>query len=903
MYDIRENEHQELFYLGAQALAPIDVHIPSPLGTLPYYVYVRVPAEVALDAVAVRMDVGGLRTEHVALAPGEGAPQPAVTSSKAAGLLWRCVGCAQVSRGNGTLTLVDWPAALPVVDVLLTTWPRFVTSGLADDWIAAQADPLWAPTGVPLGGIGCGRVDICRDGRFRNFSMNNNQDAPVEDPDGLPGAFLAVTEGKQTRELASRPLLDGHTAAPTLTFDARFPQATLGAPGLFPGLDVSATLSGTLCPHDLRRATLPGFLVRWSVTNTGAEARAVNVTLGWPNIVGQGGGIARAETSIGYGDGYYHHWDDPTGRGENMVATPTMTGVRFTGAPAMPHRASEGEHVLAVAGAGTAAWGEGRGTVTAKLTVPAGGTATATMAVAVAMPHWIDNLNTERGMFWQNTCATGEEIAALLLAEADDILREAGALAALLADSTLPAWLGRRLSNCTYPLVTNSVCYRDGRFSINEGPTEMAGCYGTIDQRLAAHPATQLLFPQLNALELGLFARIQGPDGSITHDLGGGNLERTGQVQMWPDIPCSFVIQTARHAWSTGDAAFERAMFPHAMQAMLQHAHHADAGGGVPQLGHGLGTSYDSYHYFGTTAYMGTLWLAALAIYEKWAHRLCETALLDRVPVWRAAAIARMEADLWNGRFYDAYGSVSGPHRDTCHGGQLAGEVYARLLAGADVLSDARMRSVLDALADLNGSTQFAIPPDEASPDGTSGADFGWLPYIEGFMLTAFATLDDARLWPIWERMVAAMDDGGRRPCDTRLMYRPDTGEPSWGSYYMTAPASWLVYDAARDFFFTPETGTLRLRATADGRFPLVHPSCWAVAEIAGGAVTLTVTRTFTDGLTLKALELPAGAVATVNGAVLPAQPGPGVYATATLPQPVDLTAGATVTWRVQAAM
>jgi hypothetical protein len=899
MYDIRENEHQELFYLGAQALAPIDIHIPSPLGTLPNYVYVRVPAGTDLRAVAVRMDVGGLRTEHVALAPGEGAPTPATTPSKVDGLEWTCVGCGHVSRGNGTLTLEGWPAALPQVDLLITTWLRFVTSGLADDQIAAQADPLWAPTGVPLGGIGGGRVDICRDGRFRNFSMNNNQDAPVEDPDGLPGAFLAVGEGTTVRELASRLVLPGHEVAPSLTFDARFPQATLGAPAIFPGLDVSVTLSGTLCPHDLRRATLPGFLVRWAVTNTGAETRTVDVTLGWPNLIGQGGGIGRGETSIGYGDGYYHHWDDPTGRSEAMAATPAMTGVRFTGTPSHVHRASAGEHLLAVAGAGTASWGDGRGAVTTTLTIPAGATATATMAVAVAMPHWIDNGDVDRGVYWQNTCATVDEIAGILLGEADDILREAGALAALLADSTLPAWLQQRLSNCTYPLVTNSVCYADGRFSINEGPTEMSGCYGTIDQRLAAHPATQLLFPMLNATELGLFARIQGPDGSIPHDLGCANLERDGQVQKWPDIPCSFVIQTARHAWSTGDADFERAMFPHAKMAMLQHAEHADAGGGVPQLGHGLGTSYDSYHYYGTTAYMGTLWLAALAIYEKWAARLGKSDLLDRVPGWRAAAIARMEADLWNGRYYDAYGSVSGPHRDTCHGGQLAGEVYARLLAGADVLSDERMRSVLDSLASLNGSTKFAIPPDEASPDGSVGADFGWLPYIEGFMLTAFAILDDARLWPIWERMALAMDNNGRRPCDTRLMYRPDTGEPSWGSYYMTAPASWLVYDAARDFFYTPETGTLRLRTTADGRFPLVHPCFWAVADIQDGTVTLTITRVFTDGLTLRALELPAGATAVVDGTALPAS-GEGVYGTATLPAPAALTPGATVTWSVK---
>jgi len=908
MYDIRENEHQELFYLGIDPRQPVAIHIPSPLGRLGYYVFVRVPVAAVgqLAQVAVTMEVGGLMDDHVMLAPGEGATEPVVFPAKDAGYAWRCLGCGQVSRGNGALTLRNWPEDVARTDVLITTWARFAQSGLADDWIAGQADSHWAPTGVPLGAIGGGRIDLCRDGRFRNYSMNNNQDAPMEDPDGLPNAYLAVTADGATRELATRPVIAGHLAASSLTFDPRFPQATLRAAQLFSGLDVAVTCSGTLCPHDLRRSSLPGFLVRWTVTNTGAEARTVCCAMGWPNMVGVGGGIARAETSIGYGDGYYHHWDDPTGRMETVVNTAKYTGVRFTGTPSSMHRCSDGISLLAVAAVGqaNASCTAGQGEVAVEVTVPAGGSAVATMALVVAMPHWIDSLGTERGVYWMNHFADADAMMTALLTENEEIFTEAGALSALLADSTLPDWLQHRLANCTYPLVTNSVFYPDGRFSINEGPTEMAGCYGTIDQRLAAHPATQILFPQLNATELHLFARIQNTDGSIAHDLGGGHLERPPTVQNWPDIPCSFIIQTARHAWSVGDVEFERQLFAHARAALLQHAHHADAGGGVPQLGQVLGTSYDSYHYFGTTAYMGTLWLAALAIYEKWAKRLGKTDLLDRVPQWREAAMQRLEADLWNGSYYDAYGNnvPGGPHRDTCHGGQLAGEVYARLLAGVDVLAPERLRSVLDALYRLNCNARFAIPPDEVSPDGASGADFGWLPYIEGFMLTAFAALDDARLWPVWERMVQAMDDGYRRPCDTRLMYRPDTGEISWGSYYMTAPASWMVYDAARDFFFAAGDGVLRLRTATPGRFPVVHPCCWAVADItADGAVTLTIRRVFGDApLLLRTLEVPIETTrVTCGGEQLRVIPGQGRYVHCPLSTPVTLVPGAVIHWQV----
>ena len=77
--------------------------------------------------------------------------------------------------------------------------------------------------------------------------------------------------------------------------------------------------------------------------------------------------------------------------------------------------------------------------------------------------------------------------------------------------------------------------------------------------------------------------------------------------------------------------------------------------------------------------------------------------------------------------------------------------------------------------------------------------------------MAPLAVIGDMRMLPVWERIVTRMDQGGKSPCDTRLMYRPSTGEPSWGAYYMTAPASWLVYDALIDFTFFPEEGMLRL--------------------------------------------------------------------------------------------
>jgi uncharacterized protein (DUF608 family) len=528
--------------------------------------------------------------------------------------------------------------------------------------------------------------------------------------------------------------------------------------------------------------------------------------------------------------------------------------------------------------------------VAREVTVAARGEATVDMVVAWAMPHWIDILGTERGLYWQNVAPDGEAVVAALWRNFDRILHEGSALRRLLAAGSLPDWQRERLLNCCYPLVTNSVFYKDGRFSINEGPTEMAGCYGTLDQRLGSHPATQFLFPGLNAQELRQFAADQSPNGGVNHDLGHGHLESGPIDQPWPDIPCSFAIQMARHAWSTGDARFAREMWPRVKKAIARARLWADAGGGVAQVGGAdhLGTSYDGYHYVGTTPYLGTLWIAALQVSAEWARREGEGGAAAEMEDLAAKALARMEADLWNGSYYRSYGSVTGPANENCHAGMLAGEWYARMLAGRDVLPPARLKACGRAWMRLNGSGAFAVPPDEVSPEGELRSEYGWLPYVEAFGLAALAAAGGKGIEPVWKRILAAMQRDGRHPCDTKLMYQPTTGGQSWGAYYMTAPASWLVYEALIDFWFDASTGILRVGGKRDGDWPVVHPRFWGLAHVRKGKVSLEVVRHFGRPATVRAVQIPRAKGAGELG---------GVYETRPLKAAMILKQGAVLRW------
>jgi len=604
-----------------------------------------------------------------------------------------------------------------------------------------------------------------------------------------------------------------------------------------------------LTPHDLRRSSIPGMLLRWKIRNNTRKTQTVRCSFSWPNLIGIGGGIAQEESGIGRGDGCYCYWEDTAGRTQHTIASGTFFGVIFSGGERPNKVSSSGQHLLAVKKSETAGSQivDGQGAVWQEMTLAAGAEAQADMVLVWAMPHWIDTKGVDRGHLWQNYFNNAQELAAEILLNADEIFEQTGSLARLLDDTSLPAWLKTRLLNCNYPLTVNSVLYRDGRFSINEGPTEMNGCYGTLDQRLGAHPSTYLFFPELNGRELTQFANVQAPNGGMNHDFGAGHLESGPRDQQWPDLACSFIIQTARHAWSTGDDAFENAMWLKAKKALQRVAQWAEQGDGVPQVGKGLGTSYDGYHYLGTTPYLATLWLAALEIAEKWARNQNDTGLLPQIDKWRSDALRRLETDCWNGSFYRTCASTDGQMRDTAHSGMIAGQVFTRLLAGRNVLPDDRLAACADALLRLNGSDRFVIPPDEADAAGNAATAFGWLPYIEAFCLSSVATVRDPRVMTVWERAINAITDSGRRQCDTRLMYRPHTGEPSWGAWYMTAPASWLVYDALLDFAYTPASGLLRLNPLISGRLAVLHPLWWGIAEVSDDSVDLTVRQVFTE--------------------------------------------------------
>ena len=120
----------------------------------------------------------------------------------------------------------------------------------------------------------------------------------------------------------------------------------------------------------------------------------------------------------------------------------------------------------------------------------------------------------------------------------------------------------------------------------------------------------------------------------------------------------------------------------------------------------------------------------------------------------------------------------------------------------------------------------------------------------------------------------------------------------------MTAPASWIVYDAMNDFFFRAVDGVLRFNPMLDGTMPLVHPLFWAKASRDGGRFSVEIVRTWGEygARSVRAIEVPAEAGAVeMGGAPLERVSTAGVYAAYALPSPMALAPGLKIEYCVKA--
>ncbi len=869
----------------------------------------------------------------------------------------------------------------------------------------ARVFPVADISGVPLGGIGTGSVEIRSDGYFHEWMIFNLGPwaqsgsriqlglPPEMDPSALAFFLRTASEGDApiVRRLGTRGDQDELYSlswcknVEAIEYDAAFPSTTLRyVDGTLP-VTASATMWSPFVPHDARTSGTPGFTAAFTVRNTsrkrvtvalmaklanplawGAADRALTLgvdqdgkttyltmrtdaTMPQPSTVGSLGlSVTGGEASWIAGDfgqyvgngfwgGIYATFLDDfraTGRLPSLPPQTTPAALlqltddqitalsladkqslakqlrSYASFAALYQRfqrvegadidgdAALGRYLMQARGwlddlAGRdrkrARWGDAA--LSSSVELAPGEEREIRFTLGWHFPHHLSPLGADMGHAYEEWFKDAEEVNRYLTANHAAHRDATLGFASALANTTLGRDLAEAWSAQLSTLVKCTWWNRNGEFAVWEG----LGCCGfqTMDVSYQGSGSIIALFPELQQRQMEMSAQFQRADGRVPHFFT-PDLSRVDNSFARVDMNPQFVLMVCRDWLWRGDKAYLDTMWPHVQRAIANTALLDTDGDGLPDKDTRLNT-YDNWDFFGTPAYISSLWLAALKAGVHLAEAAGDTATAEQ---WRATlrqGAASFDRLLWNGDYYSLW--VDGPRRDECcMSDQLSGEWYTQLMGLGQSLPRERIVAALKAIVHHNFSPEQGLInasyPPTAQPrfptfdNPQAVGNWTGIEYAFASMLMEFGLVEEG------VALVRAVGDRYARA--GRIWNHVECGD-----HYYRAMCSWTTLLGATGFKVDAPAGVLTVAPViklAVARAPWVAATAWGEIEqgprrlaltCRTGAITFQQLRVNLVGTTFRAQLAGRSVPCTVteeNG-----------YRVLAFASPVTLEAGATL--------
>jgi len=714
------------------------------------------------------------------------------------------------------------------------------------------------PSGIPLGGIGCGKVELCPDGMFTAFSGNNNQDSPIY---RMPGSFFAIGVEGKTRILRGDPLGLEYTPIEKFFEKFEFPFAQISFSDSSLPVEVTLNAFSPHIPNNPSDSALPVVVFDVTVRNSSKAEVTSKLAFSWENIINVGGSMNVVNHSKRLFPPCYHNWNSSFVWSDRRESYCTFenNSLRFSAKSDCSNPMSFGEHMLwcseeAIAIPDRSIMPEAErefesylasealefkpledesefraGAFVIPATLKSGEEKRVRFILAWFMPNLPDSLGTDFGVEYVNRFKNVAEIVDYVKSESDRLYKETREVNDIINRSSLPKWFKTRLLDDRFAAVTCSWYDKNGDFSINESPSGMSGCLGTLDQRTASQVYYTTFFPTLDENETDMFRRAQTPEGICAHELGFAGIKfGIRSFKIWPDLVTAYIIQVYHHYQRTGDIEFLKLNFPHIKKGIEWTLTLDDLNVGIPFICAGRGTTYDNQFWEGVNSFIATMQIASYRIGSAVATTLGESECASR---WEALAQKAQEyrmTHLWNedgGYFRNAYDPKKKEYDESCFIASFAGE-WASLRAGIKPLVD------LDTIAKSCMNISRECIGDKGISD-----QGGRREETPGFYQYPFAYLASASLYannpvPAWrfaeinEQVIN--NPGVSTHFDQALTYSFE-GKRFGLPYYMTAPASWNMLEALAGLVVDCGKGRIELSVKLRGgeRLPVFLTYSW----------------------------------------------------------------------------
>ncbi len=659
-------------------------------------------------------------------------------------------------------------------------------------WLDAKSNG----SGLPLGGLGTGFLELRPDGTVRDSCLWNNWLKP------RPPRLLRFTATFGRNSKAKSIVLISTAGASGLPAPARYfghyPMVDMDF-GRLAGVSASAWLraSAPFVPGDADLSNIPAALFTLRIRNTGAALLPVRV-------------------EIAFADAPDDRTDAPNSNPGPSAQFRTATGAGIEG--------STGKG----SGFAIAAAGEGWGTVaaspghsdrqtgvtriSAEISLKTGEERKVAFVLAWYAPTWTTSDGKAARNRYASRFADARGVATYALERAGAIEQKIIAWQEQTYARPLPAWLKDALVNSLYALARNSIWLDDGRLLVNESftgrpVTESVACRFNGSFPLLA------LFPEQEKQTMRSIAKLQAQNGEIPFGLGAPIGIETGMFgAQRPILSTEFVLLCYRDYVQTQDMEFLVGLYPRIKRA-LQYAMTLDTDGdGLINEAPGSDTGfpsnqfYDNWPWFGTSAYTAGIGLAALRAGEE-AARSCGD---EEFAQWCRGRFDKgriaYEELLWTGRFYRLYSDPDNFRQsDTCLANQLCGQMYSWLCDLGDLLPLEHLQDALRSIDRLNlrGTIHGAISgvkPD-GTPDESGGEQSRDVVVAETWnlittVLTVAARRDNAGLQKqalaAAERLHDSLSEGGRI-WDQPFVLSAKEGIPVRGHHFTGSLSLWAV--------------------------------------------------------------------------------------------------------------
>lgn len=685
-------------------------------------------------------------------------------------------------------------------------------------------------SGLPLGGIGAGKIEILPNGTLDFFTFANNFDEPFTDnphPDkkrrsvaeGVIGYHFGIScehKGKRVAKLLQTVKLADYPCIKRIEFEGLFPLAKLKYLDNQLPCRVGLEAFSPFIPGDSKNSAIPGAIFEFSITNPARERLDVSLLASARNTVGKWS-VARynelkknklltalqfkrkKSLSSDYTDGvfavslpnscgqisYFSQWNLQTDCFKfDRRHTKIDPWKSFSESGKLPNigisRPVESENVQTA------------GALCCKISLAPKTTRRIRVIYSWHFPH------KERSHIYERYFKDAQAAAVFLEKNYRELKQKTLNWHKKIYKLNIPEWLKDALINNTYVYYSAGWWDKKDRFSILEAPCDIT-LMGTLDVRYYDSIYRALLFPDLEKKELMQFAGAQRTSGYIPHDLGRARIDLPSNgttFYLWRDLNPKFILMAYRNFLWHKDKGQLKELYPYIKKA-FRWIISTDKNKDFLPDNAGLDQTFDVWEFHGTNAYTSSIFLVSLLALEKIARAMKDKVLAEKCRLHFKRASRSFKEQLWNGRYFIACNGPKG--KDTaCTLGQLNGQWYAHLLGLGYIVDKKKVKKAIKSILSLNakdtkyGATNSVLSNGKRDYSSLQSKNF-WPGEVYAFC--ALAIYEDfvkdglklaKRTWDnITKRQLS--------PWDQPDMLDPDTGEYLFGDHYMRNMAIWSI--------------------------------------------------------------------------------------------------------------